>query len=455
MHPRSLPLAAVTFAALATTPVAAAGAASPWGPPQTLSSAVTNVARSPSVLATGAGDTIVPFSVGFAIPAAAGTSVFDLAIARRPAGAAAFGPRVRTTTRFGVTRVLAYGQSRVIVVSQGGDAPSNLRVRFGSADGTLGPVQRVSGGENVLRFAAAANARGDTVIAFISQRPPTRSRPSRQIVMVVRRSAGKPFGTPQTIVGRGRAVAVATAINASGDIAVAYAASGRVRTRSRPAGARWQPVDDIGPSVASVAQLRLALGPRGRAVLAVFEQLLTEGGDNGPGRVLAAVREAGHRFGSAQLVDSFPERYPGFEPGVAEVALDGPRGALLAWTGRVGTGFGVRVATLDGTRFGPRRDVSPAGQQLDGLAVGDGGRATVVWTPLPGDPPAPGAVVGAAVRAPGASAFGPPELVSGVETRAEEAAVGYAPSSAAPTVAWVAGTGAATSAVRVATRATP
>ena len=452
MNPRSIALAAI--AAFAAVPVASAGAAAPWGPPQTLSSHVTNVARSPSVLATGAGDTIVPFSVGFDIPAGVGTSVFNLAIARRPAGQPSFAPRVRTTTRFGVTRVLAYSQSRIIVVSQGAGAVWSLRVRFGSAGGAPGAVRHVSAGENVLRFSAAANARGDAVIAFVAQRPPTRVRSSRQVVMVVRRSAGRPFGRPQTIVGRGRALAVATAIDAAGDIVVAYQASGRVRTRSRPTGRGWHPVDDIGPSVSGVAQLRLAVGPRGRAVLAVFEQLLTEGGDNGPARVLAAVREPGRRFGFPQLIDSFPERFPGSEPGVAEVALDG-RGALLAWTGRVGGGLGVRVATLDGRRFGPPREVSPAGQQLDGLAVGEGGRATVVWSPLSSDPPAPSAVIGAAVRAPGAAAFGPPELVSGIETRAEEAAVGYAPRSAAPTVAWVAATGASTSGVRVATRATP
>jgi hypothetical protein len=136
------------------------------------------------------------------------------------------------------------------------------------------------------------------------------------------------------------------------------------------------------------------------------------------------------------------------------VALDRD-GALLAWTGRVGTGFGVRVASLVGTRFGAPVDVSPPDQQVTGLAVGDGGRATVVWSPIAADPQPLTATIGAAVRAPGAAAFGPPELVSGIEASAQHAAVGYAPSDGPPTIAWVATKNTTVPALRVSTRATP
>jgi hypothetical protein len=191
-------------------------------------------------------------------------------------------------------------------------------------------------------------------------------------------------------------------------------------------------------------------------VLGIFEQALSEGGDNGPANVIAAVRRPGHRFAAAQVLESFAERFPDFfgTPGSAEVAVDGD-GALVAWTGRVGDSFAVRVAALTGSRFGAPLTASPAGQQLNALAVGDGGRAAVVWSPVAADPAPPTATIGAAVRASRSAAFGPPEVVSGVEADARHAAVAYTPSSGPPTVAWLASTGVSVTGVRVATRATP
>jgi hypothetical protein len=457
---RHCPLAAsaartLACAALAATlaPVAAAGAATPWGTPQTLTDTASNATRGPSVVASPAAGTIVAF--GLQAPGVQGPS--NLALARRPVAAALFAAAQNTTTTSDAVRVLAYASSRIVVVSQSGAIRSRLRVRFGSAFGSLGASRTVSGSDSVLRWSAAANARGDVVIAFVALRPPPRRGGSqRRAVVVVRRAAGHAFGRPQTIVGRGQASSVATAINDAGDVVVAYDQHGRVQARSRRAGGAWQAPDVINPRGVTGAQLRVALGAGGRAVLAIFEQALSEGGDNGPANVIAAVRRPGHHFGSPQLLESFPQRFPDFfgTPGSAEVALDGD-GALLAWTGRLGGDFGVRVATLTGMRFGAPRDVSPPGCQLNGLAVGAGGRATVVWSPVATDPEPPTATIGAAVRAPGATQFGPPELVSDVERSARQAAVGYAPDSGLPTVAWVAGAAASSTGVRVATRATP
>jgi YD repeat-containing protein len=448
MH-RRVPLFLV--AALAAAPVSAAHAAAPWSAPQALTDAATAVSRAPAVLSSPGAGTIVAFGVG------AQQAPGNLALARRPLGAPLFAaPRI-TTTHSDATRVLSYGRSRIVVVSQGASLRPGLHVRFGSAFGSLGAPRTVSAKENVLRFSAAANARGDVVVAFVALRPAPRPGASqRRVVVVARRAAGRPFARPETIVGRGQVNDVATAISAGGDIVVAYDQQGRVQTRSRPAGRSWQPVDEVDPRAVKGARLRIALGARGRAVLAIFEQALSEGGDNGPAKIVAAVRRPGHHFGSPQLLESFPERFPDFfgTPASAEVALDGD-GALLAWTGRVGGDFGVRVASLAGSRFGAPVDVSPPGQQLGGVAVGDGGRATVVWSQIATDPAPPTATIGAAVRAPGAAAFGPPELVSDVEASARQAAVAYAPGSGPPTVAWVAATGPLGTGVKVATRATP
>jgi hypothetical protein len=444
-------LALLLVAALAATPATAARAQSPWSAPQTLTDAATTVTQAPSVLSSPGAGTIVAFGVG-ARPGPA-----SLALARRPPASQLFGAPLVTTTRSDATRVLTYASSRIVVVSQSAGLRPSLRVRFGSARGSLGAPRTVSGNENVLRWSAAVDARGDVAIAFVALRPAPRAGGSqRRVVVVARRAAGHAFAKPETIVGRGQANNVAAAIDAGGGVFVAYEQQGRVRTRSRPAGRAWQPVDEVVPQAVKGAQLRVALGAGGRAVLAIFEQALTEGGDNGPARIVAAVRRPGHHFGTAQLLESFPERFPDFfgTPASAEVALDGD-GALLAWTGRVGGGFGVRVATLAGSRFGAPVDVSPSGQQLDGLAVADGGHATVAWSPVATDPAPPTATIGAAVRAPGAAAFGAPELVSDVEASARRAAVGYAPGSGLPTIAWLAATGPSSTGVRVATRATP
>ncbi|MEY2512893.1 MAG: hypothetical protein QOJ89_251 [bacterium] len=434
----------LSSALLALVPAASAHGAAPWSAPQTLTDAATRVAGAPAVLWSPGAGTIVPFG----IQAAAPPSPSNLALARRPVAAPVFGAPSVTTTRSDATRVMTYGTSRVVVVSQGA---TQLRARFGSAFGRLGPSRVVSGSSDVLRYSAAANDRGDVVIAFIAQH-----RSLLQDVVVVRRRAGHGFGAPEAIVGHGRVHQLATAINAAGDIVVAYDRQGRVLARGRPARGSWQPADDVAATAASNPHLRVALGSGGRAVIGIFEQALSEGGDNGPANVIAAVRRPGHRFGAPQLLESFAERFPDFfgTPGSAEVAVDGD-GALVAWTGRVGGSFGVRVAALTGSRFGAPLSASPAGQQLDALAVGDGGRATVVWSQVATDPAPPTATIGAAVRASRSTAFGPPELVSGVEAGARQAAVGYAPHSGPATVAWLASTGPSSTGVRVATRATP
>jgi hypothetical protein len=442
------------LAVLTCTPVTSAHAAPPWSAPQTLTGAASPVSGGPAVLSLPAAGTIVAFGV---TSGAQGEAPGMLALARRGVGSPSFGATRFTTVDSG--RVLSYGRSRLAVVSTSrSSARSRLHVRFGSTFTGIGPPHTVSGNENVLRYSAAANARGDVVIAFVALRPPPRAGggSQRRAVVVVRRSAGHGFGRPQTIVGRGQVNSVATAINAAGDIVVVYDQQGRVQARSRPAGGGWGAIDDVNPAGVKAAQLRVALGAGGRAVLGIFEQALSEGGDNGPARIIAAVRRPGHRFGSPQTLETYPQRFPDFfgTPGSVEVALDRD-GGLLAWTGRVGGGFGVRAASLEGSRFGAPVDVSPSGQQLNGVAVGDGGRATIVWGPVAEDPQPPTATIGAAVRAPGATAFGPPELVSGVEGVARQAAVGYAPASGPPTIAWLAGSTTVTTGVRVATRATP
>ena len=252
-----------------------------------------------------------------------------------------------TTTRSAVPRVMTYGTSRIVVVSQGS---TQLRARFGSAFGRLEPSRVVSGKRSVLRYSAAAKPAAPRLarrlIAFIAQRALAVSREavSSSRAAADRRRTG---AVPRPCAGR-----AALRHGAAGDIPDALP----------------------GPSAPA-----------------------TRGASTAP----EMMRRARPRLRRSRRRSTPPRR---------------PRARRPAATVASRSATGSQVAT---------------------------------------DPAPATATIGAAVRASSTAAFGPPELVSGVEAGARQATVAYAPQSGPPTVAWLASTGPSRTGVRVATRATP
>jgi hypothetical protein len=101
-------------------------------------------------------------------------------------------------------------------------------------------------------------------------------------------------------------------------------------------------------------------------------------------------------------------------PGVRLVAT-GPNASALAWTQYDGTRFRVAVADVAAGRVRTPQTVSPADDDavLGDLASSPAGGRLVLWrTGTRGADPGGAQRVAAAVRSPGAAAFGAPELMS-------------------------------------------
>jgi hypothetical protein len=208
---------------------------------------------------------------------------------------------------------------------------------------------------------------------------------------------------------------VAAAVNARGDVLAVWAHNLRARARIVTAAGRRGPRQALGP-VQAFPKLAAALGDRRRAVVALGGQAVSEGEPLQPFEARVATAPAGGRFGRPRRLERVAASGTGTYvsgPGVAAALLPGGR-AVVAWTGRDGDRFVVRVADASG---GSPQTVSPppAHAVLAGLAAGPDGRLAVGWIAgvrgADAVPPGVASLV-AAVRPPGAGAFGPPEPVS-------------------------------------------
>jgi hypothetical protein len=340
---------------------------------------------------------------------------------------------------------LTYARNRLVMidVAQRGSA-FELRVRFGGVGESLGAARRIATGDNVLRYAAAADARGDVVVvAYV-----TNAR--RRVVRVVQRSAGGSFGRPQTIAGRLNPTAVGAGVGRGGELLVAYERGGRVEARRRTPGRAWTGPQTLGPAVKGHTQIDVAAASDGTAAVAWFAQDLTEGGDNGAATFRLAVRDAdGHALHASRTLESFPQRLP--QGAAVDVAIADDGSGAVGWTGHEDTQFVARAADLRG---GAAQTLSApdADAVLGGVAAGPGGAAVAVWAP-PLDTPAPQVL--AAYRPAGASGFGPAETVSPAYREVVAPVVALDPRSGRALAAWVARTGPRTQAVLSSLRSSP
>ncbi len=421
---RSLALIVLAAAGLAAAPGPAI-AAPPWTAPQRISAAHTFI-DAPGVVFSGDGTGLAGWSEQDGVGDDTRRALAQAT--RPPAPAAPFGPP-RPAPEWASAARATYAQTRIVTALNDGVNLAAAFSRIGGPDPT--PLTVVQG-RRIVAPTLAANPRGDVALAWFDDRGIHTDR-----VQVALRRPGGRFGRPITLA-TGRIRGVTVAVGARGDVLVAWDARGVVQARLRRPGRRsFGSTDTIRSQDAFFATLRAAVTPNGRAVVAWAAQKLTEGGGPEPGFVQAAVRPAGQaRFREAQLLEQVPTTVV---VGTASLALEPDGAALLAWSGREGNASLVKVARTDAAaRFGTPVAVSPPddGTLVPLAAVGPGGDAVVAWFGAPDNDSA----LFASAR-PAGGAFGPPEVVGGVDERVSAAALAYAPNSGFPTAVWSARVG--------------
>jgi hypothetical protein len=390
----------------------------PWSPTQNMS--MPHVFVDPvDMTASGDGTALAWWSWQDGTGRQAPTGV---SLASLPRGGA-FGPERAAPS--GTVDIQGYAQTRAIALTTrllDLSFPTRLAVAFGGTSGTFGSARRIVderslGGVPKL----AVNARGDAAIAYYRNLGGTNNR-----VMVSLRRAGGSFGAPFQ-VAHGRIRSVAVAVGPRGDVLVAWDARGTIQARYRsPSASGFQPIETISSDPTFFAQIQAAVTDGGRCYVAWSAKFLSEGGSQGPVFDQVAVRPAGHRFRTAQRLESDGES---FAQRPVALALTENRDATVAWTGFDGANSRVRVASTDPAgRFGAPKDVSPAGRDgvVSDLAAA-GGTRLVVWDNGSFD----ANQVFAALAPPGGP-FGAAEAVSA----AQEARAGHATLTGVPTVVW-------------------
>ena len=320
--------------------------------------------------------------------------------------------------------VRGYGRDRLIAVGTRGDRYP-YRTHRGRAFAAFGRLaegfarSRELGPRGLSSYVVAldVNRSGDAAVLLTvseADRGPRIGVP----YLVVRR-AGRSFGRPLRLSTGGPSYGD-VAVNDRGDVLVTWrrpvdGTTGEVdiNARLRTAGGRLGSVRRIGGD-STATGLSAGLGDDRRAVVAWSHQALSEG-EAGGAIVRAAAAPAGGRFGRARVLETVRvNRYIGGVGVRAAVARDGR--PIVAWTGVLSGRFVVRAASVEGSRVGPAQLVSDPAQEtvLSDLATGPRGEAVFIGLqgPRGDDSPGPVSLV-AAARAPGAAAFGAPEVIEG------------------------------------------
>jgi hypothetical protein len=363
----------------------------------------------------------------------------------------------------------------------GSDPNGNRRVRLWwsavAPGGALGRRVPLATATLTRDPALAMDADGGALAAWAEYRPPATRRQlwGSYRVRAAWRPAGGRFGAPVTLfvtqaIDFEHLGAVTAAVGRGGTAAVVYADAHETRHGERRTVYAWTRTRrrGFGPTLAAgphsgYATTAAALTGRGRLIVAWGTQ---DGGEEAdkPWIVRAATLAPGaRRFSAPQTLDAGG----GVNRPQGDVVLAaGGRGrATVAWSavrGRDGAGlaFPVMAATADPRgRFAPAQTLAASGA-VGGVAVRADGAAIVSWANSLGDQVTDQAM--AAVRPPGAAAFGAPEPIAAPDV-AGPPVVAFDPATGRPTAAWPArpagrdpSLGITTTAVlRVATRTAP
>jgi hypothetical protein len=437
---RAATLAALALiAACAAGPVAPAAAAAPWSAP----AAVPNAPVSAPTLAFNAGGVGVltgdaggGASSGAVGPHTFGSVADDEATFPRPM--VAF-----TATNFALgDRVALYGLGRIVGLgTHFSSADNRAGIVFGDAGEKLtnvhfvGPPDRTGAAQ-----ALAANNRGDVAGTFGVCA--NAACVHQSLYLVVRPAGGSirpSLRLDNVAVGNISAVA----INARGDVLVAWQANGGVFARIRTAGGTLYATERLGNPGEPVRAISGVLTANRGAAVGWEAQDVDEGTPESPATVDASAKAAGasHHFHSAQRLGSVPTLATGQY--VSERAVKLVRSVdgriTAAWTDFDSDRFIVRTATLGATRF--RSGVRVSDPSVDSVLVdldaGPSSELAVAWrTGVAGADPGTGVPgLDVALRRAGGTAFAAAEVVE-QGAAANDATLRFDPSSAVVVTAW-------------------
>jgi hypothetical protein len=439
--PRPLPhaVALALLAASVAGPVATAGAAAPWSAPATVPNAP---ATAPTVAFNAGGVGVITGDAGGGAssggvgPNTFGTVADDEDAFPRPM--VAF-----TATNFALgDRVALYGLGRIVGLgTHFSSADNRAGIVFGTAGQKLTNVHFVGATDRTgAAEAVAANARGDVAGTFgVCANAACRHQ---SLYLVVRPAGGSirpSLRLDNVAVGNISAVAV----NARGDVLVAWQANGGVFARIRTAGGTLYATERLGNPGEPVRAISGVLTSNRGAAVAWEAQDVDEGTPESAATIDAAAKAAGasHHFHSAQRLGSVPTLATGQY--VSERAVKLVRSVdgriTAAWTDFDNDRFIVRTATLGATQFRTGTTVSdPAVDSvLADLDAGPSSELAVAWRTGVAGADAGTGVPGldVAFRRPGGTAFAAGEVVE-QGPAANDATLRFDPSSAVVVTAW-------------------
>ena len=233
------------------------------------------------------------------------------------------------------------------------------------------------------------------------------------------------------------------AINARGDMLIAWQANGGVFARIRTAGGTLYKTERLGNPGEPVRAISGVLTADRAAAVAWEAQSVSEGTPGSAATVDATFKEAGasHHFHSSQRLATVPALATGHYVGAraVKVVLSRDERITAAWTGYANGRFVVRAADLSDFRFVGAQTLSdPAVDAvLHDIDAGPSSELALAWeTGVAGvDAGAGPRGLAAALRAPGAPAFAPAESVE-QGTAALDAALRFDPSTGRIVTAW-------------------
>jgi hypothetical protein len=274
--------------------------------------------------------------------------------------------------------------------------------------GALGAPRALPGTRG--QWVSSLAGRGRTV-AMVTATMYYRGRPGRTLWI---RRGGQAFRRVLTIRPGPFARDTAVAVGPRGDVLVVWQEQRAIRARHVSRGGRVGPEWTLGHGVQSALQANLAAG---RMEVAWMSQRVGEGDAHTPARVAYASAPRGGRFGRPRTVGRSSPTGTGRyvkRPGVRLEPAGGGR-SVLAWTDYDGERFRVRTADVTDGAVGTPARLTPPGDDfvLGDLAVSAQGAVLVLsLSGTRGNDPSGAQRVLASVRAAGAPAFGPSELVS-------------------------------------------
>jgi hypothetical protein len=433
-------LAALASAAVVAASVAAtATAAPPWAPPTAPQGAPATTpalafnAAGLGVLAGDTGGGTAPGEVGPHTVAALGDETGAFPGPMTPMTATNFALADRFAL-YGLGRIVGLGThfSRIrsragIVFGNAGDELTNVRF--------LGPTERAGTAE-----AIAANTRGDVVAGYGACANSACRHQS--LYLVIRRAGSSPRPSIRVDNVAVRQIS-AVAINARGDALIAWQANGGVFARIRTAGGTLYRTERLGNPGEPVRAISAVLTPDRAAAVAWEAQTVDEGTPGSAATVDADFKAAGasRHFHSAQRLATVPALATGHYVGerAVKVVLSQDERITAAWTATADGRFVVRAADLSGFRFVAAQTLSdPAVDAvLSDLDAGPRSAVAIAWrTGVAGVDQGTGTPgLDAALRAPGAPAFGPAETIE-QGAAAFNAVARFDPSTGRVVAAW-------------------